>query len=259
VTGGSGVKNGSPAAYFGNVTSAISSVLTGESGAPDTLTVGYSTSISKAWGMYGQLYTRTNGELVVNPFGRFAGPALVTTSGSPSTTLTGNPNPFAGVSVGDLLFIDNGATDPYERKVTARASSESVTLDSAINIPSAGAKWTYKKFYLSTNPTHRLWIDTRGWTSITAVFDNTSGTNTGGVISSWECTASPDFSYGVIEKDTLTVGSGTTGVDESALDLTLAAYPFCRFSLRFGTNDDADATGAATESADAVVLFNGRR
>lgn len=83
------------------------------------------------------------------------GRAGIKTSGS-STTVTAsvaNAGPFDPVSVGDILEIYVGETLSI-RKVTAKASGDSITINSAITIGAAGtAAWYFRQFVNGTAAT----------------------------------------------------------------------------------------------------------
>lgn len=246
ITGGSGVKTGSPGAYFASVTSVISGVLTGEEAGTDKITVGYSTGSNNTWAMYGVLQPRgPNGEWGVDPWGSIPVPLPITTSGSSSTTVTSVSSnaAFTNVIAGDLLVFNLKGVK-YERKVTARASADSITVDSAINIPAAGTTFSYKRLYASPDPSQIVDIPVEGWSSVMFIWSVDANANTGGVVELTQCTVrGPEFPSGVwVQVDTATVTSGSTQAPTAiAVDLFAKPYTHCRFGIKFGTNDDADA------------------
>lgn len=95
------------------------------------------------------------------------GQGSITTSGSSTTvteTTTSNPDPFEFVAVGDVLgftLADGGVT---ERTVTARASSVSITVNTAVTIPAAGVGFQINKLRCGTAATD-------GWVSVVGVVD----------------------------------------------------------------------------------------
>jgi hypothetical protein len=250
--GGSGVKTLTCAdgqgAYFSDVTSVTTDTLTGEGGAGvDLMTLGYTSGSVNGWAMYGKKNpTGPNGELSVDPFGYFDVSRPVTTSAVSSATLTGvngGDDALDAVAVGDLIILQTAGTS-YERKVTAKASADSITLSSAVTIPAAGVAYRYKKAYFSTNPAHLLAVPVSGYRSAKFTWSVDANANTGGVITLFECTSErvefPTAHWEAL--NTTTVASGAAQVDVSeAVSLEALPYTFCRFGFRIGTGDDADA------------------
>ena len=249
--GGSGVKTltctDGQGAYFSDVTSASTGTLTGE-GAGDEVIIGYTSNSVNGWGMYGKINPPgPNGERSVDPFGYFDVQWPITTSAVSSTTVTGvngAHDAFAAVSVGDLLVIQTGGTS-YERKVTAKASADSITVHSAVTIPAAGVPFRYRKFYFSTNPVHVLAVPTSGYRSALFTWSVDANASTGGVVTLFECTqerAEFPTADRWVDLSTATTATGTSTADTSeSVNLELLPYTYCRFGFRFGTGDDNDA------------------
>jgi hypothetical protein len=104
-------------------------------------------------------YCRMIGQLG-SPFGgTIAGPTQIVTAGS-STTVTGT-GAFAQVAVDDVIIISRPAPTatgiPDVRVVTARASADSITVDSAITLTS-GFNFRYLKTQCGTTASDG-WID----------------------------------------------------------------------------------------------------
>jgi hypothetical protein len=232
--------------YFKTVTGVATGVMVGES--DETFALGYSTGPALTWGEFGKILPNgPNGERRVDPDGFESVPLKVTTVGLYSTTVTtvATNAAFTDVTVGDLLFIAlEGVT--YERKVTARASADSITINQGITIPAVGVSFSYKHFYDSTNPADLVGIiSTDGWKAANFIWSVDANADTGGVITSLLCSpgVGPEWPSGRwVEVDTTTVVSGGTQVDTvESVDLSLASFQFCRFGFKFGTGDDADA------------------
>lgn len=247
-------------AYFKTVTTVTTGVMTGES--DETFTLGYATDGTPAqYSLYGVERHSfpgpigTNSGRWVDIFGSIKVRKEVTTSGSASTTLTSldTDAPFQNVGVGDILFIQQG--DRYlQRRVTARASANSITLNASVNIADADlATFNYKKQFVLADPQDG-WIPVEGWDALVFIFDVDVTANTGGVISNVECaTLGPTYEP-LVQVDTATVASAAVGTDVSAIDLRLApAYTHCRIGLEYVTTDDADA------AADDINLSVGFR
>ena len=258
--GGSGVKtltcvNGQ-GAYLKAVTSVTTGVLTGEGGG-DTVIVGYTTGTANGWAMYGRVAPRgPNGEGRVDPTGAFDVGVRVTTSDVPSTTVaavTASSNPYAQVAVGDLLLFQVGGVS-YERKVTARASADSVTVSSTITLPAAGVTFRFKRMYFSRNPLDVLAVPVSGYQTMLLDWSVDANANTGGVVTSLECTQErvefPGASRWVELSTTTVASAGTKANTSESINLNLLPYSYCRFGLKFGTGDDADA---ADEDINASV------
>lgn len=266
--GGSGVKTLTCAdgdgAYFGSIATITTGALTGEA-AGDTGAVGYTSNSVNARAMYGRLgATGSDGSRWVDPFGSYAIGLPITTSGALTTTVTSvsSNGAFTNVAVGDLLLINVGGI-PYERKVTARASANSVTVNAAINIPATGVRFNYKKFWVSTNPKDLLLIPVKGFNTITFYYDVAANANTGGVILDFSCTQEgPGFPSekwftptGYTTPLPVTIASGSTGYAAYVHDISNdggAPADYCQVLAKFGTGDDADV---AAEDIDLTVVL----
>lgn len=233
-------------AYFKTVTEVETGTMTGES--DETFALGYSTGPPAQYPMYGARRYSFTGPIGTNP-GRYIDPAgtygvdlEVTTSGSASTTLTSvdSEGSFTNVAVGDILILKQG--DYYvERKVTARASANSVTLNASVNIAAAGVPFRYRKFWVFADP-YDGWVQVNGWDAVAYLMDVDANADTGGVVSDVVCAALGPTYEPQEQVDTDTVASGSTGEAVTSIDLRLAPfYTHCRFGIAFGTNDDADA------------------
>ena len=255
-TRGSGIKTlpvttgGSPGSgcYLASVTSIISSALTGEGGAGvDYMSAGYTTNSANGWAMFGTLLpTGPSGEQGVDPFVATRVAVLITTTNALSTTVTGT-GAFADVVAGDLLLIpqinSSGVTLYYERLVTARASADSITVNSAIKIPTAGVYFSFKHKYFSTDPTDHLYVPVKGWKAADFIWSVDSNTSTGGVVTSLQCAREnePDWPTGQwVEVDTSTVTTGSSQAGTlKAIDSTLATFDYCKFGIKYGTSGTA--------------------
>ena len=262
-SGGSGVKvltcTDGEGAYFKTVTSVTTGVLTGEGGAGvDFMSLGYTSNSVNGWAINGRIKpTGPNGEQGVDPWGNFEVPKKVTTAGAASTTLAGvvaTDDPFDRVSVGDTLIL-NVSGYVYERSVTAKASADSITLDQTVTVPAAGVTFRYKKLYYSTNPADDMSFGVVNYKALMLLWSVDANVNTGGVVTSFQCTYdyanNPGALWTVV--DTATTNSGATQVPlPVSINLALFPYNRCRFGLRFGTGDDADA---ANEDINASIVL----
>lgn len=229
-------------AYFKTVTDASTGVMVGES--DETFTLGYTSNSVNGWAVAGKL-TNIGTSRGVDVHGLYEVAKKITTAGAASTTLdgvVGADDPFALVSVGDILVL-NISGFMYERAVMTRASADQITIDQAVTIPAAGVTFKYKKLFFSTNPLHDMSFSVNGYRSINLVWSVDANANTGGVVTSFQCTYEaatlPTATWVVI--DTTTVGSGGTQAPTSEpIDLVATPYNRCRFGLKFGTGDDGD-------------------
>lgn len=258
-----GVKNlscvGGEDAYFTTVSTVTTGVMTGES--DETFALGYAGVNSvNGWPMYGKVTpTGPNGEEGVDPFDSYPVAQLITTAGLSGTNVAGvnaADAPFAGVAAGDLLLIKVGGRE-YERKVVTWGSADQVVLNKAITIPSAGVTFRYKKAFFSTNPADEMVLPVAGYDSLLVNWSVDANANTGGVITLFQCTDAkqPDWpSTPWVQISTTTVNSAATQIPTAeAVDLNAKPYTFCRFGMRFGTNDDDD--GAADEDINLSVTL----
>jgi hypothetical protein len=244
-------------AYMKEVTSITTGVMTGES--DEYFLLGYAGVNSvNGWPMYGRL-TQLGplGEQGVDPFGSYPINLPITTSAASSTTVTsvGSAGSFQNVAVGDLLLIPLGGKT-YERKVTARASANSITVNQAMNIPTAGVTFAYKKFWFSTNPAQEMFIPVSGFDTLLVNWSVDANADTGGVVTLLQCTDSkqPDFpTTPWVQMSTFTTATGVAQAPMTeSVDLTQLPYQFCRMGFRFGTGDDIDG---ADESLNASIVL----
>lgn len=268
MAGGSGVRTGtvvdagtaSPkkasGAYFSDVTTAVTGVLTGE-GVGDAITVGYTSNSAKGWPMYGQRTSTPSGGRWIDLFGSYGNGACLVKNGALTTDViavsASTTACFENVAVGDLLIF-NVSGEILQRTVATRADADTITVNAGVTLPTAGQGFRYKKRWFFSDPQDG-WIPVSGFDAIDFVVQVDLNANTGGVISSIECATLTTEGFGVpdviFEEDTATVASAATGTDITTVDLRLKPnYTHCRASIRFGTGDDADA---AAEDIDIVV------
>jgi hypothetical protein len=248
-------------AYFKTVASVGTGALTGEGGA-DTITVGYTSNSAIGWPMYGRLAPPgPSGEHGVDPYGSYPVSRLITTSAALSTTVAGvvaADDPFELVSVGDLLVFSVSGT-LYERRVTAKASADSITVNQAVNIPAAGVTFSYRKMFFTTNPADRAAFPVAGYQSIAFdwAVDYTSST-TAGLILRIDCAPyTPEYNAARWTKisEIRLAGSAPTQADSRQI-VSTEGYGYCRFGAYYATGDDID--GAAEDINLTVTLSSTR-
>jgi len=245
-------------AYIANVSVVSNGTMTGES--DETFALGYSTTVGEGWQMWGKKNPDDPlGKLSINPFGYFDARTRITTSGALSTAVAAVNtalDPFEILSVGDLLIVQIDGVE-YERKITAKADADNVTVSSpGLNIAAAGVAFRWKKGYFSSNPDHLLAVPVHGQRTVTFDWSVDANANTGGIITSFDCTAERvEFPVGRwVEVDTTTVASASTQANTTeSLNLELTLYSYCRFGLEFGTGDDADSADEDINVAVSVM------
>ena len=233
---------------FSTVTQLSNGAITGEGGAADTVSVGYPVSTGYKYPIYG-IRKEAGGRRFVDPFAMRQGADTITVNGTAVASFhTEDGGAFQGLAAQDLVYI---VTDGqmFERRLVAVASDDAATLDTAIPTNSAPAttaeiKFLYKNRFILVE-SNDAWVPVqRGRESAFFIFDVDANANTGGVVSSIECSVFSAFSSGEydpnVQVDTDTVASAATGTATTSIDLSLAPYTHCRGGLKFGTEDDAD-------------------
>jgi len=227
--------------YLRSVTSVTTGVMTGES--DEFFLLGYTTNSADAVAMYGiRGPDDPLGRHSVDPWNSLPVPLNITTSGASTTTVTSVATnaAFTDVAVNDLLLITIGGQE-VQRKVTARASADSITVNQAIRIPAAGVPFTYKKFWYSTDPFDDLWIPVRADGTTLFQTNIAANTSTGGVVQSLFCTTK---GAGWPTTNNMTVATETTATGTAAkyahsFNLNLLPYTHCKMAFKYGTADAA--------------------
>lgn len=182
----------------------------------------------------------------------------VTTSGSSTTITSVSSNAaFAPVDVGSILYFtipqDSASlavsAGPTTRVVTAKASSNSITVNSAIELPSTGVNFSYTTQECGTAATNG-WFGLTSYDAATVQLQIDQISVTGGITYSLECglLLGPDtgsiYTSDVVATANLTAtGTTTIAVGEP--------YNVCRLGLAIGTNDNLDTiTNGANDKID---------
>lgn len=116
------------------------------------------------------------------------GNGRLTTVGS-STTVTGvtdSADSFGPVSVGDVLYIATAPQTNVIRYVTARASADSITVNSAISLAAAGSAFSWMKVTCGTGASNG-WINMSAYAGKKLSLEITQMVATGGVDFKFEC------------------------------------------------------------------------
>lgn len=193
------------------------------------------------------------------------GPGRAQTSGSSATVTAGatSTNPFDEIGVGDVIYFSPGSvTDTVlQRRVTAKASATSITVDSAVDLSgngTTGVAWEYQHFSTGTAITNG-WFNLPSPTISSAVMVEVSQLNvTGGIDVRIECrmeigSGNPVSAF-YRNVTTAGIGAGTTTTDTGIIVYeVLPHFRQCRVGLKIGGADDGDDTGANAEKITVKV------
>ena len=184
-----------------------------------------------------------NGE----PLGEFLNPqtARVATSGSSTTVaaVTSGTEPFANVAVGDLLIFQLRGQN-LERKVTARADADSITVDTAIDLTVAasgpfqnGYGFLYKTFADEVDAT-ATWIPVHGFDAGFQINVQVVTFNATGILANVECRQEGGGAGTTIVATKTFAAVGTWDV--------FVELPFheCRLGLQLDTDGGAQSISA---------------
>lgn len=180
---------------------------------------------------------------------------LVKTSGSSTTisAVTASTNPFAGLAVGDVLYLNapDGAGTPQTKRVIATYSSaDSVVVDTAVTIPAAGTTFGYKRRTGGTADTDG-WFTVSGYASVTTIL-GAATVNATSIDMALECR------IGASPPTRVCSTSGTTVCANTVSATAAGAFPFALWSgaftaCRVGTKVTGDA-GAQSISGYAAMV-----
>lgn len=182
----------------------------------------------------------------------------IKTSGS-STTVTSQTtgdNSFEELAVGDSIFIRDSGTQLVSRRlILAKASADSVTVDSAITLTNAAFTWLQ-----STTSATLGWLDISGWTGRTITIQYDQG-DLGQLDARIECRGSYPGSQPVQVFPSCTTGScntyqayTTVGIASRTSVVIPDPFGACRVGLKYTTSDAADTT---TNLEKVTVGFEG--
>jgi hypothetical protein len=183
-----------------------------------------------------------------NPFGGpMAGPARIKTSGSSTTVTseTASDNAFAEVVVGDTIFVRAGDGSVSRRSVTARASADSITVDTAITLAASAFTW------LRTTTSATVgWLDISGYTRRTISIQYDQG-DLGSLSARIECRGSYPGAAAIQVFPSCATGACDTYQSYATASIGIASRtsvaipePFgaCRVGIKYVTSDASDAT-----------------
>lgn len=194
-----------------------------------------------------------------DPFGgSMSGPGLAATSGSSATvTDPGNASSFDALSVGDVMEFRSNITGVVSyRVVSAKASANSLTVDSAITLGATGVPWRWLKLVCGTTAADG-WIGVEGASTVYLTSQFEQGDITGLVVR-WECRAgglggeevvvypgvASDCGYGTLATDRCSWAAAAAGTYAARLTIAVdgGAYSQCRIGVAYTGADPSDAT-----------------
>lgn len=222
------------------------------------------------------IYPRVLGQS--SPFtGSIDGRVAIKTAGSNTTVDadTASTNPFTNVFTDDVLVVDRGlSAQPDIRTVVARASADSVTIDTAVD-------WTGGRQFRwydtqAGSAEGDGWINVSGWLNrqITFYLEQISGV-TGGINTRLECrsagvNAKPVIAWPGAAATAAACGAGTlvggfcnftvAGVTSGTAILLNPEerWAQCRFGLKIGTSDAAETVEGDKERITITFDASGR-
>jgi hypothetical protein len=177
------------------------------------------------------------------------GNARITTSSSTTTTtsLTSSTSAFQAVEQYDaLLVMQNGL--PLRRYVSAAASVDSITVNSAWDLSdlTAGYRYSYRNFTTGT-AAESCWIPVAGYKSFTVQFIIDQMVVTGGIDFKLECRMEA-----AISSPSVIFSNNYTAADSDGYSVQNNEWDQCRVMVKIGTSDDG---GDLTTNAEKVSAF----
>ena len=203
----------------------------------------------------------------------------ISTSGSSTTVsaVTATSAPFNLVSVGDLIQFNltspgaAGSAVTTTRRVTAKASADSITVDTAVNIPTAGVTFTYLKF---TSGANAGWValgdNAQAFEVYTQLDQLNVGANSIGfklegrytdaanVVSSFNIWPGTNASTAKCESGTFSSGFcnyTTVGTIPPFVSAGLTHPMQVRMLMKINTADDGGDTGVDAESITSILII----
>jgi hypothetical protein len=181
-----------------------------------------------------------------DPFGGgIRGPAHIKASNSTTvTSQTNGDNAFAEVAVGDSIFIrDSGTQLVTKLNVLARASADSITVDTAVTLADAAFTW------LKTTTSATVgWLDISGYTGRTITVQYDQG-DLGRLDVRIECRGSYPGAQPVQVFPACATGScatyqayTTVGIASRTSIVIPDPFGACRVGVKYAVSDASDAT-----------------
>jgi hypothetical protein len=194
--------------------------------------------------------------------GALPGGAPVSTSGSSTTVAatTASTGPFTDVAVGDILYILSSGpqTAPVVRYVTARASADSITVDTAITL--TAATFTFKRRSCGTAASSG-WVDVSTAWDVKVAWRISQQDTTGGISIVVYCKDNDDSGTGTRVYPPNNTG-GTRECEDTGIFATTTTgcavtipegWDSCRLGMKIVTADDGADTTTHTEQVYANI------
>ncbi len=184
----------------------------------------------------------------------------VTTSGSSSATLaavTASANgPYDNLAVGSLLRFNIASGDgpsfggaPTYRYLTAKASDDSATIDTAVLVGATGVPFQYLNRSCGTTASSG-WFSVSGWTAGTALLEISQIVTTSGIDYTLECKHAYPWATAVT---VLTNSAAVTAAGTVPL-VWSEPYDYCRVGIKLDSTDDGDDLTTNTEQIFITVV-----
>lgn len=186
----------------------------------------------------------------------------ISTSGSSTTTSeVTDTDPFSGLAVNDLLFVDQapGTISTLLRAIAVATSASAVVVNSAWDIENGGTGYTFSYFdqTCGTGATDG-WVDVEGNSQVEVTFAMEQVNVTGGVDLQIQCRKSGLNPQAVQVFPSCTTGScdtyqnyTTAGIASSTTVVDTASWSQCRVGLKIGSADDG---GDLTTNAERLTV-----
>lgn len=187
----------------------------------------------------------------------------VTTAGSSSATLAAvtaaTNGPYDNLAVGSLLRFNSSSGDIPSpgglmtyRYLTAKASDDSATIDTAVTVGAAGVGFQFLNRSCGTAATSG-WFGVSGWTSGTALIEITQINTTSGIDYTLECKHAFPWATAV---PVITNSAAVTATGAVPL-VWSEPYDYCRVGIKLDSTDDGNDLTTNLEKIFITVV--GRR
>lgn len=214
--------------------------------------------------IYPVLCTPTVGAVVNQcPGPGYSDSRKITTAGAASTTVTsvGSNGAFGLAAVGDVILISPDGADttvPTLRRITAKASADSITVDANADIATAGAPFRLWSLTVGTGAADDGWFRYPTAGNINIVID-VSQMNAASVDYHVQCrhTHNGGYSTPVYLAGTAATPISLTAAAGHRVAIIDEAWDSCRVGLRVTTDDGGD-TGANAEKVSISIAPPGR-
>lgn len=206
-------------------------------------------------------YTGQLGQVLAPPNNNVHLKIKTTGSATAVAAFTTGTNPFAQLSVGDIIYVTTSGATPggtadgtlgrtLALLITVKTDADNITVSQAVDL-SLGYFFTWRKFNTGTTAADG-WIPVRGITAGNFVYQIDQQNTTTGIDYKIECKAdSPSATAVTI------IGPTTKTTTYAGGNVISEPWAFCRFGLKLTSSDDG---GDLTTNAEKIsVTFEARR